>query len=57
MSVTEMLLWGAAGMCGAERQDHPGEGRQCAGISAGSQPLKSHRELQPGYLGRVWAVC
>ena len=34
---------GTAGMCGAERQDHLGEGRQCGGISAGSQPLKSRR--------------
>lgn len=52
---------GAAGMCGAERQDHPGEGRQCGGVSAGSQLLKSrrlwgHRELQPECLGPVWTM-
>lgn len=36
-SSVEMLH--TSGMCEAVRQDHPGEGRQCGGVSAGSQPL------------------
>lgn len=35
-------------MCGAERQDHPGKAGSVVSVSAGSQPLKSHRGLQPG---------